>query len=114
MYNKKTISLLTSGAVLVAALAAPFVGASAALAQNRQNDKNNMRNIGIAAGAGAGYELLKGHGTKALILGAGAAYAGKKYEDQRKAENKDSKSAARRRYLAAHRHHYTHHTYHHG
>lgn len=114
MNTKKVTSVLTSGAILAAAIAAPLVGSTAAWAQNRQNDKNNMRNIGIAAGAGAGYELLKGHGTKALILGAGAAYAGKKYEDQRKAENKDSKAAARRRYLASHRHHYTHHTTHHG
>ena len=87
---------------------ATFAGVSAtgAMAQdNRQKDKNNMRNIGIAAGAGAAYEALHGKGTHALILGAGAAYAGKKYEDQRKAENKDTQErrASARRYRRGHR-----------
>ena len=57
---------------------------------SRQTDKNNMRNIGIGAGAAAAYELLHGKGTNALILGAGAAYAGKKYEDSRKAQNREN------------------------
>ena len=57
---------------------------------SRQGDKNNMRNIGIGTGAAAAYELLHGRGTHALILGAGAAYAGKKYEDARKAQNREN------------------------
>jgi hypothetical protein len=54
---------------------------------SRQKDKNTMRNVGIAAGAAAAYEALHGKGTNALLLGAGAAYAGKKYEDARKAQS---------------------------
>ena len=96
----KNITAIAAGLVMVAsALAGPLAGS--ARAQNlgnlfghksgsRQTDKNNMRNIGIGAGAAAAYELLHGKGTNALILGAGAAYAGKKYEDSRKAQNKET------------------------
>ena len=52
----------------------------------RQKDKNNMRNLGLGLGALATHKALKGDRKSALILGAGAAYAGKKYEDQRKAQ----------------------------
>ena len=50
----------------------------------RQKDKNNMRNLGLGLGAAAVYKSIKGDPKSALLLGAGAAYAGKKYEDQRK------------------------------
>ena len=61
--------------------------AGASLAQSaRQKDKNNMRNLGLGLGALAVHKSLKGDPKTALILGAGAAYAGKKYEDQRKAQ----------------------------
>jgi len=59
-------------------------------ASTRQTDKNNMRNLGIGAGAAAAYELLKGNTTTGLLLGAGAVYAGKKYEDARKAQTKEN------------------------
>lgn len=85
---------------VVAALAAVFgiglAAPSASFAQtnkdaDRQKDKNLMRNIAIAAGAGAVYTgVVKKNTTAALILGAGAAYAGKKYEDARKAQNTDN------------------------
>ena len=54
----------------------------------------------IGAGAAAVYEGVKGHKTSALILGAGAIYAGKKYEDARKAQNKD-----KHHYAYSHTHH---------
>jgi hypothetical protein len=60
---------------------------------SRQTDKNNMRNLGEGLGGVAAYELLQGKGTNALILGAGAAYAGKKYEDERKAQAKQNQNA---------------------
>ena len=67
----------------------------AALAQSkRQKDKNNMRNLGLGLGALAVHKSLKGDPKTALLLGAGAAYAGKKYEDQRKAQ----KTSRRYRY----------------
>ena len=74
------------------ALAGPAAAQSA-----RQKDKNLMRNIGMGLGAAAVWQATKGKTTNALILGAGAAYAGKKYEDARKAQNKEN-SRYRRRY----------------
>ncbi len=56
----------------------------------RQNDKNLMRNLGFGLGGVAIYEGIKGKTTNALIAGAGAAYAGKKYEDARKAQGHGS------------------------
>lgn len=58
---------------------------------SRQSDKNNMRNLGIGLGAVAAYEVLKGNTTAGVLLGAGAAYAGKKYEDARKAQSQDNR-----------------------
>lgn len=73
------------------ALCAVMLGSEgAALAQSaRQKDKNDMRNLGLGLGALAIYKSIKGDPQTALLLGAGAAYAGKKYEDQRKAQNRE-------------------------
>lgn len=58
-----------------------------ALAQTRrQDDKNAMAALGVGLGIAALNEARKGNSSTALILGAGAALAGKKYEDQRKAQ----------------------------
>ena len=102
MNVKNTTAVLTGLLIVTSALAGPLAGS--AFAQNRQTDKNNMRNLGLAAGAGAIYEAAHGKTVPALALGAGAVYAGKKYEDERKAQNK---AAAHRRYLAARRRHHT-------
>ncbi len=104
-----TIRSMAAAAAGLSALAALLGGpmSGSAFAQSRQTDKNNMRNLGIAGGAGALYELSKGKGTNALLLGAGAAYAGKKYEDDRKAQ---AKAAAHRRHLAALRRRHHHHS----
>jgi len=48
---------------------------------------DGRKNTAIALGAAAAYEFLLKHQTGAgLVLGAGAAYAGKRYEDARRAE----------------------------
>lgn len=60
---------------------------------DRQKDKNLMRNIAIGAAAGAVYEGIKGRKTSAIVLGAGALYAGKKYEDARKAQTRESNNS---------------------
>jgi hypothetical protein len=61
-----------------------------ALAQDRrQEDKNLMRNLGLGLGVAALNEARKGNSNKAVLLGAGALYAGKKYEDQRRNQNWD-------------------------
>jgi hypothetical protein len=94
MTVQKIIATVLSGAVLAAA---PF----AAIAQTdkekaRQKEKNDMRNLGAGLGGAALYSLLKGRGTEALILGGGAAYAGKKMEDARKAQEKEQKERQER------------------
>ena len=80
-------------AVLVCALmgAALFGAASPASAQTaRQKDKNLMRNLGIGLGAAAVWQATKGKTTNAAVLAAGAALAGKKYEDARKAQTREN------------------------
>jgi hypothetical protein len=92
MNFKKLIAGVASLTVLAGGLIAP----NAALAQTpRQKDKNNMRNLGLGLGAAAAYEAINKRGTHALVLGAGAVYAGKKYEDARKAQKKDNRVTRR-------------------
>ena len=57
----------------------------------RQADKNLMRNLGVGLGAVAVDKALKGKTNDALIAGAAAAYAGKKYEDARKKQARESR-----------------------
>jgi hypothetical protein len=95
MNGKKWIVSLAAAALLVGGAVAP-----ASAQSSRQKDKNNMRNLGIALGAGAAYEAIRGHGTNALLLGAGAAYSAKKYEDARKAQNREN--SIQRRYVYRH------------
>ncbi|MBC8103079.1 MAG: hypothetical protein H7Z41_10885 [Cytophagales bacterium] len=84
-------------AVIVTASALVLGAAPMALAQSgRQKDKNNMRNLGVGLGAVAAQQAIKGKGTNALIAGAGAAYAGKKYEDSRKAQSRENSRETRR------------------
>jgi hypothetical protein len=92
MNGKKWIVSLAAAALLAGSAVAP-----ASAQSSRQKDKNNMRNLGIGLGAAAAYEGLRGHGTNALLLGAGAVYSAKKYEDARKAQSKEN--ATRRRYV---------------
>jgi len=80
-------------AIVAAGLSALLAGAVAgpAAAQNsRQKDKNLMRNLGIGLGAAAVHQGVKGKTTNAVVLGAGALYAGKKYEDSRKAQRREN------------------------
>ena len=76
----------------VASVMAAFVAAPVAAQSSRQKDKNNMRNLGMVLGGLAAHQALKGKTTNAIVLGAGAAYSAKKYEDARKAQNRDNAS----------------------
>lgn len=79
--------------VLAAGLTVALASAAAvpAFAQsNRQKDKNNARNLAAVLGGVAAHQAIKGKGTNAIVLGAGAAYAAKKSEDARKAQNKEN------------------------
>jgi hypothetical protein len=77
--------------ILMTALASG-PAASAQSDDNRQKDKNTMRSVGIGLGAAAVLQALQGKGTGALLLGAGAAYAGKRYEDDRKQQQQDQQA----------------------
>lgn len=86
-----------NGKIITAVLAMAAVAWSAGPAQaqrgrtDRQTDKNTMRTLGIGLGAVALDQLLKGRAGDALLAGAAAAYAGKKYEDARRAQNEESR-----------------------
>jgi hypothetical protein len=83
--NARGIAALAIAATVVGSIAGP-----AAAQSKRQKDKNLMRNLGIGLGAAAAHQAVKGKTTNAIVLGAGAAYAGKKYEDARKAQAKEN------------------------
>jgi hypothetical protein len=78
--------LVVAGLSMTMALAA---GGVAHAQSARQKDKNLMRNLGIALGAAAVHQAVTGKTPQALVLGAGAAYTGKKYEDARKAQRRE-------------------------
>lgn len=93
---------------LMAAVATTSL-APMALAASTQKDKNNMRNLGIAGAAVAGYGLLK-HNTAATVLGAAAGgYGAYKYEQDRKSQSAANRSRARyyRHYTPSGRKYYT-------
>jgi hypothetical protein len=91
---QKLIATALSAVVLAAA---PFAAiAHTDREKDRQKEKNDMRNLGAGLGGAALYSLLKGRGTEALILGGGAAYAGKKMEDARKAQEKERREREER------------------
>jgi hypothetical protein len=95
-------SALVAGGVGLSLLAGPLARPAAADdiggtlvkvlggSNSRQGEKNAYRNIGVGLGAAAVYAAVKGKTTAALALGAGAAYSAKKYEDARKAQNKEN------------------------
>ena len=89
---RKMNALLAAGLALVmtAAVAAPSAMARTSQQKARQKDKNNMRNLGMVLGAAAAHQAVKGKTTNALVLGAGAAYSAKKYEDARKSQAREN------------------------
>lgn len=86
MERKHKSSILGAGGALLmlgASLLAPLAAHAGA---------DGRKNTAIALGAAAAYELLLKHQVvPGVVLGAGAAYAGKRYEDARRQEsqNKD-------------------------
>jgi len=92
--RRKLTALISAGlaVVMTSVVAAPAAFAQTDKDRARQRDKNNMRNLGIGLGAVAAHQAIKGKTTNALVLGAGAALAAKKYEAQRKSQGKVSRS----------------------
>ena len=66
---------------------APFAAAS----------ESGRKNTAIGLGAAAVHQLLTGKTRNALLLGGGAAYAYKRYQDARKDEDRDRRASARSR-----------------
>jgi hypothetical protein len=72
------------------------VPARADSADNIQKQKNDWRNLGIGAGAIALHGAVRGNGLETVLGAAGAAYAGKRYEDTRRQQ--DEMQRQRQRY----------------
>ncbi len=111
MITLRNIARLTAVAMTLV-LVGGVVTPNAAYAQSkkdkaRQKDKNLMRNLGVGAGAAAVYEGLHGRTTNAVVIGAGAALAGKKYEDSRKAQRREGGTYKVYRYRSGKRVGYT-------
>jgi hypothetical protein len=89
---KKIIGATSAALLLAGSLFTSPAMAQRSNSQNQsvQNNKNLMRNLGIGLGAAAVYEATRGHGTNALILGAGAGLAGTQYEKYRKEQSRNN------------------------
>ena len=92
MNISKIVRVFAAGVALC--IAGGMVAPVATFAQTkkekaRQRDKNTTRNIAVGAGGAAVYEGIRGRKTSAVLLGAGALYAGKKYDDARKAQTRE-------------------------
>jgi len=72
-----------------------FAGAPAAHASSK-----GRLNTTYALGAASIYSLLKGKTTQGLILGAGTAYAYKRYSDAKKGERRRARYYSTRYYRA--------------
>ncbi len=58
---------------------------------NRQSQKNQWRNLGIAGGAAGLYGLLSGNRTIAALGLGGGLYSTYRYEQDRKSQNRDAR-----------------------
>jgi hypothetical protein len=99
MTPTKFFTLLGLAATVVAATFAPL--SAHASDASRQKNKNTWRNGAILGGAAALYGLHNHDRTTTLLGAAGAAYAAKRYEDDRHSQSQAS--AARARYYRSHR-----------
>jgi uncharacterized protein YcfJ len=82
----------TSLALLTTFAASAFAPLAFADSSSNQNDKNNMRSLGIAGAAIAGYGLLKGNSTATLLGAAAGGYGAYKYEQDRKAQDEQKRA----------------------
>lgn len=113
-----TTRWIAFGLMLVMATAALC---PSAMADSRQKNKNNWRNLGYLGAAVAGYGLLK-HNTTATVLGAAAGgYGAYRYEKDRHSQSvansrrnhryfhrRGNSRYAHKRSVVRHYHHVTH------
>jgi hypothetical protein len=98
------LTIIAVAATMAVSVFAPL----SAMADDLQNQKNNMRNAAIGAGVVTLYGLKNGQHTTALLGAAGTAYALSEYE--RKRHEQSVRNSQRAHW---HRHHRYHHHYHH-
>src|SRR5579875_137083 len=92
------LNTTAASVALLASFATAALSPMALADGSTQKDKNNMRNLGIAGAAIAGYGLLN-HNSAATILGAAAGgYGAYKYEQDRKNQSADQRSRDRHYY----------------
>jgi uncharacterized protein YcfJ len=89
---------VTSLALLTTLAASAFAPLALADSSSTQKDKNNMRSLGIAGAAVAGYGLLKGNSTATLLGAAAGGYGAYKYEQDRKAQDEQKRARQHTRY----------------
>lgn len=88
MTGKRTWAALPALLAMVGLMIpAPFAGASV----------SGRKNTAIGLGAAAAHQLLTGKTTRGLLLGAGAAYAYKRYQDARRDENRNRSASVQTR-----------------
>lgn len=80
---------------LAAAFASAALAPALADGASTQKNKNLWRNGAIAAGAAAVYGLHNKDVTTTVLGAAGAAYAAKRYEDERHSQSQASRARAR-------------------
>jgi len=88
---KNRIHLWGTGFAMISMAAGTMVPSNIAHAS-----ANGKKNTAIGLGAIAAQQLLSGKTTNGLVLGAGAAYAYKKYEDAAKDEKREKRAEAYR------------------
>jgi hypothetical protein len=72
----------------IAGMLALGLSAGVLAARPAQASSAGRRNTAIGLGAAAVYELLRGDTTTGVVLGAGAAYGFKRYEDAKDREDR--------------------------
>src|SRR5260370_28499303 len=72
----------------IAGMLALLVGAGTLGALPAQASRSGRRNTALGLGAAAIYELVNGNTTAGIALGAGAAYGYKRYEDEKRYEDR--------------------------
>jgi len=85
-----SITALTVVASMATAALSP-----AAIADSRQSNKNNWRNLAGVGAAVLGYGLLKHNSTATVIGAAGAAYSANRYEKDRHSQSEAKANRAR-------------------
>lgn len=80
-YRTTTLGATLAGVAMIGSLAVPGVA---------EASKEGRKNTAIGLGAAAAHQLLTGKTENALLLGAGAAYAYKRYKDSEKDEKRQT------------------------